>query len=217
MRTKDAASGGATAGGQPDPGRSVAANDGELIRRVAGGDAAALADLYDRHAGAVFSLGLRIVRDEAEAGRVVEQVFTYVWQQASRYDPARASVAGWLLATARGASIDRVRAAPRGVATAAESTDGGAAPAPGEMATLLLPSPAGTQGYDVCSAEEADRLRGALAELPALQRLAIELAYFEGLTPGEIAAQLEQTTGTINDRLLTGLQSLRTALEDGTA
>lgn len=217
MPTKDAAAGGATAGGKPDPRRSVAANDGELIRSVAGGDAAALADLYDRHAAAVFSLGLRIVRDEAEAGRVVEQVFTYVWEQASRYDPARASVAGWLLETARGASIDRARSARRDAATAAESPDGGSAPAPAEVATLLLPSPAGTQGYDVCSPEEAGRLRGALAALPALQRLAIEMAYFEGLTPGEIAAQLEQTRSTINDRLLAGLKSLRTALEDGTA
>ncbi len=217
MPTNDAAAGGATPGGPPGRGRSVPANDSELIRRVGGGDATALADLYDRHADVVFSLGLRITRDEAEAGRVVEQVFTYVWQHASRYDPARASVAGWLLETARGASIDRARAGRKGAGTAAERPDGGVAPAPAGVATLLLPSPAGTQGYDVCSPEEAGRLREALAGLPALQRLAIELAYFEGLTATEIAAQLEQTEGTINDRLLTGLKSLRSALGDGTA
>ena len=217
MPTNDAAAGGAAPGRQPAPARSVPANDRELIRRAADGDAAALADLYDRHAGAVFSLGLRIVRDETEAGRVVEQVFAYVWQQASRYDPARASVAGWLLDTARGAAIDRARAARRGVATAAESPDGGPAPAPADVATLLLPSPAGSQRSDVCSPEEAGRLREALAALPALQRLAIELAYFEGLTPAEIAAGLEQNEGTINARLLAGLKSLRSALEDARA
>ena len=208
MATHDAAAGGATPGGRPGQARSDPANDGELIRRVAAGDAAALADLYDRHAGAVFSLALRIVEDETEARRVVQQVFAFAWQQASRYDPARASVAGWLLETARGASIDRARAARRTGA-------GGAAPA--EVASLLLPSPVGTHGYDVCTPAEAVRLRQALSELPALQRLAIELAFFDGLTPAEIAAQLEQTKETINDRLLTGLQSLRSALEDGTA
>ena len=217
MPTHDAAAGGATPGGQPAPARTDPANDGELLRRVAGGDAAALADLYDRHAGAVFSLGLRIVRDEVEAGRVVQQVFAHAWQQASRYDPARASVAGWLLETARGTSIDRIRDGRRGVAAAAESPDGGDASAPADVATLVLPSPAGTQGYDACTAEEAGRLREALGELPALQRIAIEMAYFEGLTPTAIAAQLEQTEETINDRLLTGLTSLQSALEDGNA
>lgn len=216
MPTQDAVASGATQGGQPRPGPAPsgpASDAGDLIRRVAGRDAAALADLYDQHAGTVFSLSLRILRDETEAGHVVQQVFAHAWQQASCYDPARASVAGWLLETARGASIDRVRAARR----AAESADGGASPAPAHVATLLLPSPAGTQTYQVCTPAEASRLREALAELPALQRLTIELAYFEGLTPAEIAAQLEQTEGTINDRLLTGLKSLRSALEDGTA
>ena len=217
MPTNHAAAGGATVGGQPGPARSDPANDDELLRRVASGDAAALAALYDRHAGAVFSLGLRIVRDETEAGRVVLQVFAYVWQQASRYDPARASVAGWLLETTRGASIDRARAGQRAVPSAAASEGGGSAPAPAELATLALPSPAGSPGYDVCTPAEAGRLREAMSGLPALQRLAIELAYFEGLTPTAIAEQLEQPEATINDRLLTGLRNLHSALEDGTA
>ena len=213
MPTNDAAAGGAIPGGRPDRAGSNPVNDAELLRRVASGDAAALAALYDRHAGAVFSLGRRVVRDETEAGRVVLQVFAYAWQQASRYDPARASVAGWLLETARGASIDRARA----VTSAAASQSGGAPPAPAELATLALPSPAGTHGYDACTPAEAGRLREALGGLPALQRLAIELAYFEGLTPAAIADQLEQPEATINDRLLTGLRNLRSALEDGTA
>ena len=216
MPTHDAAGGGAPPGGQAGPGPASpgsASDAGALLRRVAGGDAAALSDLYDRHAGAVFSLSLRIVGDETEAGRVVQQVFVHAWQQASRYDPARASVAGWLLETARGASIDRVRAARR----AGDPSDTGTPSAPENVATLALPSPAGTQGDDACTPAQASRLREALAELPALQRLAIELAFFGGLTSAEIAAELEQTEGAINDRLLTGLKSLRSALEDGTA
>ena len=215
MPTQDAATGGAPPGEQAGPGPAPpgSPSDAGALRRVAGGDAAGLSDLYDRHADAVFSLSLRIVGDETEAGRVVQQVFAYAWQQASRYDPARASVAGWLLETARGASIDRVRAGRR----AGDPADAGTPSAPESVATLALPSPAGPQGDDGCTPAQAGRLRAALAELPALQRLAIELAFFEGLTSAEIAAELEQTEGTINDRLLTGLKSLRSALEDGTA
>ena len=193
-----------------------ASDDGNLVHRVAGGDAAALTALYDRHAGAVFSLALRIVGEEGEAGRVVQQVFGYAWQQAAGYDPARASVAGWLLETARGVSVDRTRAAKRAAATASAPQDG-PAPAADESATLQLPSPARTQAHEVCTPEQAGRLRDALAALPALQRLAIELAYYEGLSLGEIAGQLEQPEATVSERLLTGLKSLRGALEDSAA
>ena len=217
MPTHDAAAGGASPGGVPAPARPNPVKDDELIRRMAGGDAAALADLYDRHAGTVFSLSAHIVQDEAEAGRVVQQVFAQAWQQASRYDPARASVAGWLLETARGASIDHARAARPAGASASQAGDEGGAPAPADPATLLLPTPAGASRYEACTPAEAGRLREALAGLPALQRLAIELAYFEGLTVAQIAGQLEQPEATINDRLLTGLKSLRSTLEDGTA
>lgn len=216
MPTHDAAAGGAKPGNRPASGGSDSVNDGELLQRVERGDAAALAGLYDRHAGAVFSLSLRIVGDDPEAERVVEQVFADAWRQASRYDSARASVAGWLLETARRVSIDRVRAGRPAVASGAPGGDG-TAPAAVEQATLLLPSPAGAAGYRACSPAEAGRLREALAGLPRLQRLAIELAYFEGLTIAQIAGQLEQPEETIHDRLLTGLRSLRGALEDGAA
>ena len=204
---------------QPQPKRAgPSGDDGDLIRRVGGGDVAALATLYDRHAGAVYSLARRIVRDETEAGRVVQQVFAYAWQQAARYDSARASVGGWLLETTRGASIDRTRTALRAVAMARAAHDGEVAHAPEELlATLHLPSPARAQEHDSCTPAEAGRLREALAALPALQRIAIELAYFEGLTLAQISAQLEQPEATITDRILTGLQNLRGALQDGAA
>ena len=217
MPTHDAAAGGASPGGVPAPARPDPVKDDELIRRMAGGEAPALADLYDRYAGAVFSLSARIVQDEAEAGRVVQKVFAYAWKQASRYDPARASVAGWLLEAARGASIDRARAARPAGASASQSGGEVGAPATAKPATLLLPTPAGASGYKACTPAEAGRLREALAGLPVLQRLAIELAYFEGLTVAQIADQLEQPEATINDRLLTGLRSLRSTLEDGIA
>ena len=76
---------------------------------MAHGDASAVANLYDRHARAVYSLALRMLADAAEAEDVVQDVFTQAWRQAGLYDPARAPVIGWLLVITRARTLDRLR------------------------------------------------------------------------------------------------------------
>ena len=178
--------------------------DQELARKLAGGDAGALAELYDTHIRAVYSLVIRIVNDQAEAEDIVQDVFSQAWAQAARYEAHRASVGGWLLMMTRSRAIDRLRA-------------GGARPdaaLANDAATVRLPDPARGQDFPVQSNEEAARLRMALAELPLLQRVAIELAYFEGLSQSQIAERLEQPLGTVKTRIRSGLMKLRVALED---
>lgn len=195
-------------GNAPPPPRTASASQ-ELIRQVAAGDAAAFAALYDTHGRAVFSLAIRIVSDQAEAEEVVHDVFSQAWRQARRYDGARVSVAGWLLMMARSRAIDRVRA--RGARPDAASP-------PHEGASVRLPDPASGQDVAVQTGKEAVRLRTALADLPFLQRVAIELAYFDGLSQTQIADRLEQPLGTIKTRIRAGLwvlkMKLRAALED---
>src|SRR5262245_17907817 len=72
-----------------------------IISKVAEGDHAALAELYDVTSRVVFSLAFRIVADRALAEEVTLDVFTYVWRQAGRYDPARAVPSAWLLMLTR--------------------------------------------------------------------------------------------------------------------
>jgi RNA polymerase sigma-70 factor (ECF subfamily) len=172
------------------------------MRRVAEGDARAFAELYDRHARPVFSLVLRIVIDHDEAQDLVQEVFAQAWTQAGRYDAARGPVSAWLLTIARSRAIDRLRS--RRGRSAMVAAD------PSQVADVR--DPAASQETEVLNAEQLARLRGAIAELPLLQRLALELAYFEGLSHTEVAERLEEPLGTVKTRIRAALQRLRGAL-----
>jgi RNA polymerase sigma-70 factor (ECF subfamily) len=178
--------------------------DQEAVKRMAGRDADALAEIYDRHSRAVYSLALRIVGEQAEAEDVVQEVFSQAWGQASKYTPDRGPVVAWLLTMTRSRAIDRVRARR--------------ARPDGEIADALqlsgLTDSAQLQDLTLLTREQVGFLRGALERLPALQRIAIEMAYFEGLTQSEIAARLDEPLGTVKTRVRLALLKLREALTE---
>ena len=175
--------------------------DQQTLDRMASGDGEALAELYDRHAGRVYSLALRIVRDTTEAEDVVQDVFVQAWRQASRYTASRGVVAAWLLMLARSRAIDRLRA------RRARPEEPG-----GETAATQLVDSGPPVEWQYLSSEQIRLVRTALERLPFLQRLAIELAYFEGLTHVEIAARLEEPLGTVKTRIRSALTKLRESL-----
>lgn len=178
-----------------------AAADHDAIRRVARGEGDALAALYDRHSRAVYSLALRVLGDTREAEEVVQDVFAQAWRQAARYDTSRGAVVAWLLVMTRSRAIDRLRSR-RGLQPLAGD---------GEQALGVLSDPGAGPERAALSAEQRSRVRGALEQLPLVQRLAIELAFFEGLTHVEIAERLELPLGTIKTRIRLGLMKLKDA------
>jgi len=182
------------------PKDSARSTDQSVVRRIVEGDRAALAELYDRYSTAVFSLACRIV-GSADAEDVTQEVFTQAWRQAARYDEARASAAAWLLNMARTRAIDRLRANRTRLRLAGEPARMEAVPDGGVDAEQLA-----------IDDERAIRVRSALGGLGAPQREAIELAYFGGLTHGEIAERLGEPLGTVKTRIRTALIKLRGAL-----
>src|SRR5262245_27050884 len=163
--------------------------DQATLARIARGDQAAFAELYDRHSRLIFSLALRILQDRADAEDVVQEVFAQVWAQAQRYDASRGAVAAWMLVLTRSRAIDRLRAKrsrpeTAGEATAAESVVDGSV----------------TQDLELLSAEQVTRLQRAMKELTEAQRAALELAYYEGLTHVEVAERLAEPLGTVKTR-----------------
>lgn len=188
--------------GAPERWAENRAADQQALERMARGDQTALAELYDRHARPVYSLALRILQDAADAEDAVQEVFAQAWRQASQYDATRGAVGAWLLTVARSRAIDRLRA------KRVRPDVSGAAP-PRDVL-----DPAALQDAKLVSAEQVARVRAALAELPVLQRVALELAYYEGLTHAEIAARLEQPLGTVKTRIRLAMLKLRDALAE---
>lgn len=180
--------------------------DRDLFRRMARGDESALAELYDACAERVHTIAFWILRDTDEAEDVVEETFWQVWRSAAQFDGRRAAGSTWLMMIARSRALDRLRSRRRRADwTASPST-----------ASALLDEAEGRQAEVPSSRpermERRSELFSALGALPEEQRQAIELAFFDGLSHAEIAAQTSQPLGTVKTRIRLAMQKLREGL-----
>jgi len=172
--------------------------DRALIARVQARDADALDLLYDRYASRLMGLAQRILGDTGEAEEILQEVFLFVWRSATTFDPARGSVLAWLLVATRSRSIDRLRSRRPAARAGLTSVD-------------QVPDKADSRDLETDSAarEWETLCRSAIAELPAEQRIVLELAYFEGLTHQEIAQKTSTPLGTVKTRVRLGLMKLK--------
>lgn len=187
--------------GPENPNGHASADDATLVRAIAAGDQAALADLYDRYAALLLALCERVLGRRSEAEDLVHDLFIEVWQQARTYDPARGAVRSWLVLRARSRSLDRLRSAAWRRLVFAEP--------PADSAVLISPEPASGLTERV----PADAVQRELADLPGGERAVLELVYFNGLTLAEVAERLLIPLGTVKSRLSRALERLRRALD----
>jgi len=181
-------------------------SDAQLMAAVKRGDKLAFSQLYDRHAGTVYGVCLRILHRPTEAEVVVSDVFWEIWQKPDRFDPLRGSYRTYLFTLARSRAIDRLRAS----ATRIQKTKVAMQEAVDEALRFQ-------ESQGPCEAILADERRQAVREaverLDRKQRDALLLAYFDGLTHCEIAQQLELPLGTVKTRIRRALQALKVALQ----
>lgn len=177
-----------------------------LIHRIAGGQRDALRMLYEATAELAYRSARRVLEDCALAEDAVAETYLQVWRAPQRYDAARGTVSGWIAMIARARALDQ-RRRQRGI-----------------DAIPLEPELEGVEGSNVEAlvgpvveaaqvSERAEFVRKALLGLPQKQRVAVECAFFHGLTHVQAAARLGEPLGTTKARIKAGLESLRFTLE----
>jgi RNA polymerase sigma-70 factor (ECF subfamily) len=177
--------------------------DTALIERIRTGDSAAFMAFYDRFSPLMFSVAARVLGDRKEAEDVLQEVMLVIWNKSGEYDPQLGSLSSWSVALTRNKALDRLRARTRRlrlieeVAIMAEQSDSSSSPSANEV---------------IHGQERAVMLRSAMNELPSDQRLAIELAFFTGMSQSDIASRLQQPLGTVKARIRRGMLRLREQL-----
>ena len=176
------------------PERQGISPDLATVTAMKSGDQRALAELYDRYSPVVYAVALRVLGDTGAAEDVLQEVFLQLWKNPSAFDAARGSLGAWLAVIARNRAIDALRR--RKPETDIE-----------DVVVSVSPDLAS----EADRSRAAQKVRSVLGEMPAAQRTALEMAYFEGLSHTEIAEKTGEPLGTIKTRIRSGLMSLRKA------
>lgn len=176
-------------------------SDGEefdLVQRVVRGDERAFMALYDRYAARVHALTLRVLGDRMLAEEATQDTFVKLWGRARFYAAERGTFGVWLLTIARRTALDRLRLEGRRPLL----SDGH------DPSTIWKSLPDKTRNLDEARWRS---LHFAVRALPVQQQQVIELAYYQGLSQSEIAAELGWPLGTVKTRMRAALQALRSA------
>lgn len=177
--------------------------DAQLLALIARGENWALSEIYDRYTWLVFSLALKILNDRASAEEIVQQVFTKVWRSARDYRVERGKFSTWVMSITHHQCIDELRR--RRVRPVTQ---------PGDEESLCELASDDDPAQAVQYTFEQARIREALQQIPAEQRIVIELAFGGGLTHQEIAVYCHSPLGTVKTRLRLGMQRLRRLLPE---
>jgi RNA polymerase sigma-70 factor (ECF subfamily) len=180
------------------------AEDAALLARIVDRDERAVEELYHRYSGPLYSLAYQVTHADRFAQDVVQEVFVALWRDAARFDPARGNVAPWLFSLARHKAIDLVR---RESTIRKRTAD----------VDLELHEAEDDVDHATWLNIRRQRVREAIEALSPIQREALELAFFQGLTHVEVAERLEIPLGTAKTRIRSALLRLRDVLGDSLA
>ncbi len=177
---------------------SAAFHESELIEKVGQRDRTAFGEIYDRYNSLVMNIAWRILGERHEAEDTLQEVFLQVWNDATTFDPNRGAVSSWIGAITRSRAIDRLRSRK-----SRHVFDPGLEDPPDLTSDLASP------GKPEEMMESRLLVSRAIAALTEEQRVAIELAYYEGMSQSEIAQTLGTPLGTVKTRIRDGLIRLK--------
>jgi RNA polymerase sigma-70 factor (ECF subfamily) len=172
--------------------------DNELVAAMSKDGADAYGELFRRHIHSVTAAARVILRVGPDSEDIATEVFIQLWMSPERFDSNRGSVVGYLRTSAKHRSIDFIRSSSARRRREANDYYEVSMPPPESDARLL-------------SSERDDLVRKSLATLPAIEREAIDIAFFSGLAYSAAAAHLGLPEGTVKSRIRSGLQRLRTS------
>lgn len=178
--------------------------EGELVNRLRRHEPKAMADLYDRYGKLVYSVILKVVRDQTVAEDLAQETFLRIWNRMQFFDSEKGALGPWILAVARNRAIDYVRSVDGRMAKRSTEFEPAA-----EHPTAFL-----HLERDILNSDRAKLLRTAFQKLTPNQREVIELAYWEGLSQTEMADRMKQPLGTVKTWVRTALKTLRNELEE---
>ena len=187
-----------TAIAMSSPYTTISMPDQDLIRQVAQRNKTAFNSLYDRYCQLVLSLAWRVLSERQEAEDVVQEVFLQVWREAASYEQGRGSLCAWITTITRSRAIDKLRSRKSRRIYDPASED-----------ILELDEQLPDTRIHQENLDNRILLRGAFASLAKEQRIAIEMAYYEGMSQTEIAEALKEPLGTIKTRIRSGLIKLK--------
>lgn len=179
-----------------------------LIRRVAEHDGAALRALYEATSGRLLAIANKVLDDRAAAEDVLQDVYMGLWHRAERIPQPCLQPLAWLTTLVRHRAIDKARRRRPEVPLQWQDADG-------ETHEVDLPDEGAAPPEQMQQVQEDARLSECVQRLSEEPRQALLLAYYEGLTHGEIAERLQRPLGTVKAWVRRSLLALRDCL--GTA
>ncbi len=179
--------------------------DEQLISEICKGEESALEVLYERYQRYAYALAYRMLRDPVASEDIVQDAFLSIWRKASSYQAQNGSVQSWIQAIVRHRAIDKIRAsAHRDYQWTAFQVENEQDP----------PSEEPDVWEQAWQSEQHRIIREVMQQIPAEQRMVIELAYFRGLTHAEISEQCQIPLGTVKGRMRLGLQKMKALLAE---
>ena len=177
-----------------------------LLSRVALGDQRAFADLYRQVGAHLYGVALRIVRDAPIAEEILQEAFVNVWHHAGTYDAAKSQPTTWLTSIVRNRCLDQLRKREIDTVTLASGVED-------DAPAWDPPSDGPTPIELLLAGADARAVRDRVDSLDAGPKQAIALAFFQGLSHGELAAHLREPLGTVKSWVRRGLERLRRCLD----